>query len=139
MRNPRSELTANRPRMKIAGRFFARNFFGHAVDPDLPLEFLPMNNQTRSRIFFQVPALFALVIRVKNETSMVVTLEQNHTRGRLAVFGHRCQGNCIHLTDPNLYRRSEPTPELLDRIGIEMDATQTLGEIFFAHRSKIVA
>src|SRR2546427_2595492 len=31
-----------------SGRFFARNFFGDAVDPDLPLEFLPMNDQTRS-------------------------------------------------------------------------------------------
>src|SRR5213080_2083861 len=78
MRNPRPKLAANRPRMKIAGRFFARNFFGDAVDPNLPLEFLPMNDQTRSRIFFQVPALFALVIRVKNETSVIVTLEQNH-------------------------------------------------------------
>src|SRR5204863_210306 len=41
VRNPRPELAANRPRMKIAGRFFVGNFFGDAVDPDLPLEFLP--------------------------------------------------------------------------------------------------
>src|SRR5207249_11742973 len=70
VRNPRPELAANRPRMIISGRFFARNFFGDAVDPDLPLEFLPMNDQSRSRIFFHMPALFALVIRVKNETSV---------------------------------------------------------------------
>src|SRR5438046_7775762 len=137
MRNPRPKLAANRPRMKIAGRFFVRNFFSHAVDPDLPLEFLPMNNQTRSRIFFQVPGLFALVIRVKNETSVIVTLEQNHARSRLAIFRHRCQGNCIHLTDPNLYRRGEPNPELLDRVGIEIDPAQTVREVVVAQRARI--
>src|SRR5947207_15353614 len=100
MRNPRPKLAANRPRMKIAGRFFARNFFSHAVDPDLPLEFLPMNNQTRSRIFFQVPGLFALVIRVKNETSVVVTLVPNPSRGRMAVLGHRFQCEWSTLTRP---------------------------------------
>src|SRR5439155_18610102 len=67
VRNPRPELAAERARMEIAGRFVARNFFGDAVDPDLPLQFLPMNDQTCPRIFFQVPALFAQIIRVENK------------------------------------------------------------------------
>src|SRR5438876_10782590 len=43
VRDPGPELAAKRARMKIAGRFFPRNFFGDAVDPDLSLQFLPVN------------------------------------------------------------------------------------------------
>jgi hypothetical protein len=68
---------------------------------------------------------------------VVVALQQNHARGRLAVLRHCCQRHCIHLTDPNLHCRGKPNSELLDRIGIEINAPQTFGEIFFAQGDEI--
>ena len=74
MRDPRSELAADRPGMEIANAFIAGKLVGDTIDADLAFKLFPKNDQTGAWVLVQMVALFAVIISIENEPIVAVTL-----------------------------------------------------------------
>src|SRR2546421_9626798 len=70
-RHPCPKLAADRARMKVALGFFARSFLGRSADADLSIQLDPIKCQRSVRVFIQLPAFLAFIVREKNETFLV--------------------------------------------------------------------
>src|SRR5262249_23457189 len=72
MGSPRAKLGAERTRLKIFFRFFARRFFDSSLDSNLALDFHPIHHQRGVRIFFE---LFTFVARIVGEENKAALIE----------------------------------------------------------------
>ena len=109
--------------------FFARSFFGCSIDADLLFHFHPIERERSVRIFFELPALFAGVIRVKNKTVLIETLQENDAHRRLSIRRSGGEGHRIRVANVSCDRGSKPTIELLNGIWIEIGAAQTFSDV----------
>ena len=81
LRGPGTELSADRPGMKIFLGFFARSFFNFAFDPDLALHFHPIHDQSCVWIFLELPAFVAGVVGKENEAALIKIFQQHDAGG----------------------------------------------------------
>src|SRR5690606_7689375 len=78
------------------------------------LERLPEEQQCGLRVRGEIPALARFVVRIKNESVLVETLEQHNARRGGLIGAHRCECHGIGLGNAGFERLGEPLGELLE-------------------------
>jgi len=161
---PGSNTTTSRARFEISFRLAFRQFSNLAGNANLTFEIRPVENQGSLWILSQFLPFTAVVIRKKNEPSLVDAFKENNSGGWPAIF---VSGRERHRVDIRYFRSEErqqrfvdvdakfadpsagaspcglfePSIELMDWIGFEIGPAKTCQVIFFAevgnrHRSR---
>ena len=105
------------PKMPFGGGFGVGHMFDRALDPHLPAQGLPVEEQRRARVLGELPPLGALLVRIEDEAARPMALEQHHAHSRSAVRigGRKRHGfGLVRLPRACL---GEPVVEQCERVG----------------------
>lgn len=108
-----------------------------AVDADLAVELLPIENEGGAGISGEFPALAAEVVGEENEAVLIEAFQEDHTGGGVAVGGCRGEGHGVGLVDAGLKGLVEPETELFDGVGVDGGGIEGLALILFADGGEV--
>jgi len=99
VRCPCAELRAARPLGKVSVRFFGQGPCHLSLDPDLPVQRLPPEEESRAGAARDLTAFAAFVIRVEDKPPLVERAQEDHARGGASIGTDGRNGHRIRYCD----------------------------------------
>src|SRR5215210_8594082 len=110
--SPRSEAASTRTAGEVSVGFFFRETASFSLDPDLPLQLAPVEEQGARGIGFKLAGLASLVVGVEDETAPVVALQEYGAGGGTAFTCGGGQYHGVRLVEVRVDYVLEPLVEL---------------------------
>ncbi len=104
-------------------------FSDAAADPNLAFELHPKEIERHARIGRELFAFGALVVGEEDEAALAHSFEQNDAHVRHAIGRSGGETHGVDVTNLRGGRFREPLRELLDRIGRQIGAPQTMRDV----------
>src|SRR5437867_3677294 len=136
-RNERREPASQGPACEILVGLRRRHPRDAALDAHLALQLRPAEKQHRLRVFLELTALAAAVVRVEDEAERVEALQQHGTRRRTPLFRGGRERHRVGQSYTGLQGLVEPAAELRERIRVEILLLQTGTHVFLTEGSEI--
>lgn len=108
-----------------------------AMDADLAVQFLPVEDEGGTGVRGQFPALAAEVIGEEDEAVRIEAFEQDHAGGRVTIGGGGGEGHGVGLVDAGLQGFIEPAAELFDGVGVDRGGIEGFALILFADGGEV--
>src|SRR5215212_1819812 len=130
--SPRPETASWRTTREVGVGLLAGEASGAALDPDLPLQLAPVEQQGARGVRRDLLRLASLVIGVEDEAPLVVALEKDGACRGLPVIGGGGEDHGVRFVEVRLDGVLEPLMELDNRVGVYIGLVQACAGVFLA-------
>src|SRR5579875_1278879 len=137
-RGPCAQTMSARATRKVRIGFRRIENDNRPLDPYLPFESGPVEQERRPTRPFEIARFGALVVGEKDEAAFVVAAQQDHPDGGRPLGRGRRQRHRVGLEDPRRDGRLEPDPELGDRIAQDLALVEPPELVATAHPQRVI-